>query len=80
MSEQIDNAPLIDSEAPVIEPVLPSVGSILRVAREVRGLRARLERLLGPREGWDLPLLRALFDALMERAGRRRRSAEHERC
>lgn len=49
-------------------------------AREVRGLRARLERLLGPREGWDLPLLRALFDALMERAGRRRRSAEHERC
>ncbi|WP_298596415.1 Hsp70 family protein [Zoogloea sp.] len=49
-------------------------------AREVRGLRARLERLLGPREGRDLPLLRALFDALMERAGRRRRSAEHERC
>ena len=48
-------------------------------AREVRGLRARLERLLGPREGWDLPLLRAIFDALMERAGRRRRSAEHER-
>ena len=48
-------------------------------AREVRGLRARLERLLGPREDWDLPLLRALFDALMERAGRRRRSAEHER-
>lgn len=49
-------------------------------AREVRGLRARLERLLGPRESWDLPLLRALFDALLERAGRRRRSAEHERC
>lgn len=48
-------------------------------AREVRGLRARLERLLGPREDWDLPLLRALFDALMERASRRRRSAEHER-
>jgi hypothetical protein len=49
-------------------------------AREVRGLRARLERLLGPRESWELPLLRALFDALLERAGRRRRSAEHERC
>ena len=48
-------------------------------AREVRGLRARLERQLGPREKWDLPLLRALFDALMERASRRRRSAEHER-
>ena len=48
-------------------------------AKEVRGLRARLERLLGPREAWDMPLLRALFDALMERAARRRRSAEHER-
>ncbi len=48
-------------------------------AKEVRQLRARLERLLGPRESWDLPLLRALFDALMERARRRRRSAEHER-
>ena len=45
----------------------------------MRGLRARLERQLGPREKWDLPLLRALFDALMERASRRRRSAEHER-
>ncbi|MBP8133406.1 MAG: hsp70 family protein [Zoogloea sp.] len=48
-------------------------------AKEVRGLRARLERLLGPREEWDIPVLRALFDALMERASRRRRSAEHER-
>ena len=48
-------------------------------AKEVRGLRARLERLLGPREAWEMPLLRALFDALMERAARRRRSAEHER-
>jgi hypothetical protein len=48
-------------------------------AREVRGLRARLEKLLGPREDWDMPLLRALFDALMQRASRRRRSAEHER-
>ena len=47
--------------------------------KEVRQLRARLENLLGPRDTWDLPLLRALFDALLERARRRRRSAEHER-
>lgn len=47
--------------------------------KEVRQLRARLERLLGQRENWDMPLLRALFDALMERSRRRRRSAEHER-
>ncbi|MEY5098490.1 MAG: hypothetical protein RJA36_1209 [Pseudomonadota bacterium] len=49
-------------------------------AREVRQLRAGLERLLGAREQWDLPLLRALFDALMQGSKRRRRSAEHERA
>ena len=49
-------------------------------AREVRQLRAGLERLLGAREAWELALLRALFDALLARARRRRRSAEHERA
>lgn len=48
--------------------------------KDVRQLRSRLERLLGPREDWNLPLLRMLFDALLERARRRRRSAEHERA
>ncbi len=47
--------------------------------REVRQLRGTLERLLGPRQDWDLPLLRALFDALWARSRRRRRSVEHER-
>ncbi len=48
--------------------------------KAVRQLRAQLERLLGRREDWDLPLLRALFDALWARAKRRRRSPEHERA
>ncbi len=49
-------------------------------AREVRQLRSALERVLGARDTWSLPLLRTLFDALWQRAhGRRRRSAEHER-
>ena len=48
-------------------------------AREVRQLRGALEHLLGARERWETPLLRRLFDALMERAKGRRRSAEHER-
>jgi hypothetical protein len=48
--------------------------------REVSQLRAGLERLLGPREGWELALARALFDALLERARRRRRTAAHERA
>ncbi len=47
--------------------------------REVRQLRGALEHLLGGRERWETPLLRRLFDALMERAKGRRRSAEHER-
>ncbi|MFC5461750.1 Hsp70 family protein [Massilia niabensis] len=48
--------------------------------KEVRQLRASLEHLLGARERWATPLLRRLFDALMERAKGRRRSAEHERA
>ncbi len=48
--------------------------------KEVKQLRASLERLLGSRENWPTPLLRSLFDALMQRAKGRRRSAEHERA
>ncbi|KQZ45095.1 Hsp70 family protein [Duganella sp. Root1480D1] len=47
--------------------------------KEVRQLRSQLEHLLGSRERWATPVLRRLFDALMERAKGRRRSAEHER-
>jgi hypothetical protein len=48
-------------------------------AKEVKRLRGQLESYLGPRQNWDSPLLRELFGALWERAGRRRRSADHER-
>jgi len=48
-------------------------------AKEVAQLRGRLDHLLGKREEWEVPALRALFDVLWERARRRRRSAEHER-
>ncbi|WP_374584733.1 Hsp70 family protein [Pseudoduganella sp.] len=47
--------------------------------KEVRQLRSQLEHLLTSRERWTTPLLRRLFDALMERAKGRRRSPEHER-
>lgn len=47
--------------------------------KEVRQLRSQLEHLLGSRERWATPLLRRLFDALVERAKGRRRSPEHER-
>ena len=47
--------------------------------KAVKQLRARLEALLGPRERWPLATLRALHDALAQRAKARRRSADHER-
>lgn len=51
----------------------------VNLRKEVQRLRNQLEHLLGKRDDWDMPLLRALFDALLKRARRRRRSAEHER-
>jgi molecular chaperone DnaK (HSP70) len=47
--------------------------------RDVTQLRAQLERLLGERERWTPPVLRALFDALWQRARGRRRTVAHER-
>jgi len=47
--------------------------------REIKTLRADLERLLGKRENWETPLLRELFGVLWTGVRRRRRSAEHER-
>lgn len=47
--------------------------------KEVRQLRAQLEKIIGSREHWHTPLLRQLFDTLWTRARGRRRSADHER-
>ena len=48
-------------------------------AKNVKGLRAELEKLLGKRESWETPLLRELFAALLEGLPHRRRSDAHER-
>ena len=47
--------------------------------KAVKQLRTQLEALFGQREQWSLALLRALFDALLQRARGRRRSVDHER-
>ncbi|HEY8206112.1 MAG TPA: molecular chaperone DnaK, partial [Myxococcaceae bacterium] len=47
--------------------------------REVKQLVRSLERALGPKEGWRLPVLRELWSALFAGAPRRRRSPIHER-
>jgi hypothetical protein len=45
----------------------------------VKTLRADLEKLLGERQHWPVPLLRELWSALYAGLKRRRRSADHER-
>jgi hypothetical protein len=47
--------------------------------RDAKELPRELERLLGERRGWTLETSRALFDALSEGRGARRRSEDHER-
>lgn len=47
--------------------------------KEIKNLRADLERLLGKRDSWEMPLLRELFGVMWAGARRRRRSIEHER-
>jgi molecular chaperone DnaK (HSP70) len=48
-------------------------------ARDVKGLRRDLERILGSRESWNPAVLRELFGVLWAGARRRRRSPDHER-
>jgi hypothetical protein len=48
-------------------------------SKEVKQLSRTLEKTIGPREGWRLPLLRELWSNLYAGANRRRRSADHER-
>ncbi|MGJ9418074.1 Hsp70 family protein [Massilia sp. CMS3.1] len=71
--------PQIDAAFEKIERVFGTRSKAVDT-KEVRQLRASLEHLLGRREGWATPLLRRLFDALMERSKGRRRSSEHERA
>jgi len=47
--------------------------------KDVKNLVRELEKLLGPRDGWRLPVLRELWTALFAGAGKRRRSEDHER-
>ncbi len=47
--------------------------------KAVKSLRADIEKQLGKRDSWEIPVLRALFDLLLEGKNRRRRSPAHER-
>ena len=47
--------------------------------KDVKTLMRELEKVLGPREDWRLPVLRELWTTLFSGTGKRRRSADHER-
>ncbi|MCI0571595.1 MAG: hsp70 family protein [Myxococcaceae bacterium] len=47
--------------------------------KDVKALWRTLEKTLGPREGWRVPVLRELWGAVFAGAGKRRRSSDHER-
>lgn len=47
--------------------------------KDVKQLGRALEKSLGPRESWRVPVLRELWTALYSGAAKRRRSADHER-
>ena len=47
--------------------------------KRVKDLRRDLEKLFGPRDQWSLSVSRELGGVLLSGAGKRRRSAEHER-
>jgi hypothetical protein len=47
--------------------------------KEIKNLRRTLEQLIGPRDGWSGTTSRELWSVVLECAGRRRRTAQHER-
>jgi molecular chaperone DnaK (HSP70) len=57
----------------------PPGGAASGAPVKVRQLWRSLEQILGPREQWRVPMLREMWGALHARAGKRRRSADHER-
>ena len=47
--------------------------------KDVKALWRTMEKTLGPRETWRVPVLRELWSAMASGVGKRRRSADHER-
>jgi hypothetical protein len=76
---------VIESMPPRFEEAIEAVNRVYGKApmvvenREVKQLFRAIEKIIGPRETWRLPLLRELWGALISGSRQRRRSAEHER-
>jgi hypothetical protein len=77
-------APVIESLPERFEAVKTEVEAVFgktakASAKETKQLYRTLEKIIGPRESWRLPLLRELWSALFACSGKRRRSSDHER-
>lgn len=57
----------------------PAGGAASGAPVKVKQVWRNLEQVLGPRAQWRVPMLREMWSALYARAGKRRRSADHER-
>jgi molecular chaperone DnaK (HSP70) len=76
-SEVVQAPRRLDEARALVDVFYGKKGAVER--GEVKNLFRELERLLGPRERWAMPLVRTLWGALHAGRGRRRRSADHER-
>ncbi|PIE40980.1 MAG: molecular chaperone DnaK [Gammaproteobacteria bacterium] len=81
LSDNIEEAPvaLPENFAKARDQIRNYYGGKGKANVDVRKLRSELDALLGKRDAWDVALLRAIFDILLESAKRRRRSEHHER-
>ena len=77
-AERTRVAPGLEQATQHIDRIFGS-GAKAVAPKEVKQLRAQLEKCMGDRERWAIPELRHLFDALWARQRSRRRSVEHER-
>ena len=80
-SENIEDAPieLPDNFGKAQQEIRQYYGGKGKANLDVRQLRTNLDRLLGKRDEWNVAVLRAVFDTLLESSKRRRRSEHHER-
>jgi hypothetical protein len=69
----------IDTALAAIEDVFGKADAQAAKANPPGKLRAGLEKMLGPRDAWNIATLRAMADKLLAVQKRRRRSAAHER-
>jgi len=83
------NEPAQPSDKTQLPPAFSTVSQQLKTVfhknkkqadpKSIKTLRIDIEKKLGKRDSWDIPLLRALFDQLLEGSKNRKQSSSHER-